>query len=39
MVDINDAGLKLLGFKSKAEAFASNVTDYYVDISKRKRPS
>jgi PAS domain S-box-containing protein len=35
-IDINDAGLKLLGFESKAEAFASNVTDYYVDISERK---
>jgi PAS domain S-box-containing protein len=34
-IDINDAGLKLLGFESKAEALASNVKDFYVDISER----
>ncbi len=34
-IDINDAGLKLLGFENKAEALASNVKDFYVDISER----
>jgi PAS domain S-box-containing protein len=34
-VDINDAGLKLLGFESKEEALASNVKDFYVDITER----
>jgi PAS domain S-box-containing protein len=34
-IDINDAGLKLLGFEHKAEALASNVKDFYVDISER----
>jgi PAS domain S-box-containing protein len=35
-IDINDAGLKLLGFESKEEALASNVKDFYVDIQERK---
>jgi PAS domain S-box-containing protein len=35
-IDINDAGLKLLGFESKEEALASNVKDFYVDIKERK---
>ena len=34
-IDINDAGLKLLGFENKAEALVSNVKDFYVDISER----
>jgi PAS domain S-box-containing protein len=34
-IDINDAGLKLLGFENKAEALASNVKDFYVDILER----
>ena len=34
-IDINDAGLKLLGFESKKEALASNVQDFYVDTRKR----
>jgi PAS domain S-box-containing protein len=34
-IDINDAGLKLLGFESKTEALASNVKDFYVDIAER----
>ena len=34
-IDINDAGLKLLGFHSKEEALASNVKDFYVDVSER----
>ncbi len=34
-IDINDAGLKLLGFENKAEALASNVKDFYVDIAER----
>ena len=34
-VDINDAGVRLLGFESKEEALASNVEDFYVDISER----
>lgn len=36
-IDINDAGLKLLGIESKAEALASNVKNFYVDISERTR--
>ena len=35
-IDINDAGLKMLGFASKEEALASNVKDFYVDIKERK---
>jgi PAS domain S-box-containing protein len=34
-IDINDAGLKLLGFESKEEALASNVKDFYVDVTER----
>jgi PAS domain S-box-containing protein len=34
-IDINDAGLKLLGFKSKEEALTNNVRDFYVDIAER----
>lgn len=34
-IDINDAGLKLLGFESKEEALANNVRDFYVDIAER----
>lgn len=35
-LDINDAGMKLLGFESKAEALASNVQDFYVDLAERQ---
>lgn len=34
-IDINAAGLKLLGFNSKEEALTSNVEDFYVDLSER----
>jgi len=34
-IDINDAGLNLLGFASKEEALANNVGDFYVDIAER----
>ena len=34
-IDINDAGLKFLGFESKEEALASNVGDFYVDLAER----
>jgi PAS domain S-box-containing protein len=34
-IDINDAGLKLLGFESKEEALASNMKSFYVDLSER----
>ncbi len=34
-IDINDAGLKLLGFESKEEALASNLKNFYVDLSER----
>jgi len=34
-IDINDAGLKLLGFESKEEALASNLKAFYVDRSER----
>lgn len=34
-IDINDAGLKLLGFESKEEALASNLKTFYVDRSER----
>jgi PAS domain S-box-containing protein len=34
-IDINDAGLNLLGFESKEEALSSNVKDFYVDLSER----
>lgn len=36
-MDINEAGLKLLGFESKEEALSRNVEDFYVDISERER--
>jgi len=35
-LDINDAGIKLLGFENKGEALASNVKDFYVDLSERE---
>jgi len=34
-IDINEAGLKLLGFESLDEAIESNVSDSYVDLSQR----
>jgi PAS domain S-box-containing protein len=34
-IDINNAGLKLLGFESKQEALASNMKNFYVDLSER----
>jgi PAS domain S-box-containing protein len=34
-LDINDAGMKLLGFESKEEALASNLKNFYVDLSER----
>lgn len=34
-IDINEAGLKLLGFESKEQALVSNVGDFYVDIADR----
>lgn len=34
-IDINDAGLKLLGFSSKEEALENNVKDFYVDVDER----
>jgi len=36
-LDINDAGMKLLGFESKKEALASNLKNFYVDMSERAR--
>jgi PAS domain S-box-containing protein len=36
-LDINDAGLRLLGIESKEEALASNVKDFYVDLSEREK--
>ena len=35
-LDINDAGIELLGFENKAEALASNVKDFYVDLAERE---
>ena len=35
-LDINDAGLKLLGFQNREEALSSNVEDFYVDLSERQ---
>lgn len=35
-IDINNAGIQLLGFESREEALASNVKDFYVDISERE---
>jgi PAS domain S-box-containing protein len=34
-MDINDAGLKLLGLENMDDAFASNVEEFYVDLSER----
>lgn len=34
-IDINEAGIKLLGFENKDEALASNIENFYVDISER----
>jgi PAS domain S-box-containing protein len=34
-VDINEAGMRLLGFESKEEALASNMKSFYVDLSER----
>lgn len=34
-MDINEAGLKLLGFESREEALATNVRQCYVDLSER----
>ncbi|MHC1743200.1 MAG: PAS domain S-box protein [Syntrophobacteraceae bacterium] len=36
-IDINEAGLNLLGFESKEEALASNVKDFYVDLAEREQ--
>ena len=35
-MDINEAGLKLLGFKTRQEALGSNIEQIYVDLSERK---
>jgi PAS domain S-box-containing protein len=35
LIDLNNAGLKLLGFESKKEAFSSNLSEFYVDISEQ----
>jgi PAS domain S-box-containing protein len=35
-MDINEAGLKLLGFESKEEALRTNIKDTYVDPSERQ---
>jgi PAS domain S-box-containing protein len=34
-IDINDAGIKLLGFDNKEEALASNLKNFYTDPSER----
>jgi PAS domain S-box-containing protein len=34
-LDINEAGLKLLGFESQEEALASNMKNFYVDLTER----
>jgi PAS domain S-box-containing protein len=34
-IDINEAGLKLLGFENKEEALASNLKNFYVDLEER----
>jgi PAS domain S-box-containing protein len=34
-LDINDAGVKLLGFATREEALASNLKDFYTDLSER----
>lgn len=36
-IDINEAGWKLLGLNSREEALASNVKDFYVDLSEREQ--
>jgi len=33
--DINEAGLKLLGFESQEDALSSNIEDFYVDVTER----
>jgi len=35
-IDINDAGMRLLGFESKEEALATNVEYFYADLSERE---
>ena len=35
-IDINDAGVKLLGFESKEEALGTNINTTYVDLSERE---
>lgn len=35
-LDINEAGMKLLGFEDKMEALAGNVEDFYVDLTERQ---
>ncbi len=35
-LDINNAGMKLLGFENKEIALASNVKDFYVDLAERE---
>jgi PAS domain S-box-containing protein len=35
-MDINDAGLKLLGFESREEALGTNIKQTYVDLSERE---
>ncbi len=35
-IDINPAGVKLLGLKSKQEAFRRNITEFHVDLKARK---
>ena len=35
-MDINEAGLKLLGFESKGEAIGTNIKETYVDPSERQ---
>lgn len=35
-LDINEAGVRLLGFANKAEALSSNVEDFYVDLAERR---
>lgn len=34
-MDINDAGMKLLGLESREEALVSNLRDFYLDVSQR----
>ncbi|NTV42044.1 MAG: PAS domain S-box protein [Syntrophobacteraceae bacterium] len=34
-MDINDAGMKLLGLQNREEALAANLKDFYVDVSQR----